>query len=179
MVTHRYCTTCGAANQDHDAFCFACGKPLQTATPLPQYPVVGSASSTLTGLLAPNHLLKQRYRILSQLGKGGFGAIYKAEDTQLGNRLLAVKEMSQSGLSPQEIIEATENFKREAHMLAGLKHPNLPSIYDYFNEAGRWYLVMDFIEGETLEEHLNKEKEGSLPCEEVLQIGIQLCTVLG
>ncbi len=179
MVTHRYCTTCGAANQDHDAFCFACGKPLQTATPLPQYPVVGSASSTLTGLLAPNHLLKQRYRILSQLGKGGFGAIYKAEDTQLGNRLLAVKEMSQSGLSPQEIIEATENFKREALLLASLKHPNLPSIYDYFSEAGRWYLVMDFIEGETLEEHLNKEPEGHLSVEETQRIGIQLCTVLG
>src|SRR6266567_608147 len=179
MVTHRYCTTCGAANQDQDAFCFACGKPLQTATPLPQYPVAGSASNTLTGLLTPNHLLNQRYRILSQLGKGGFGAIYKAEDAQLGNRLLAVKEMSQSGLRPQEIIEATENFKREALLLASLKHPNLPSIYDYFSEAGRWYLVMDFIEGETLEEHLNKEPEGRLSVEETQRIGIQLCTVLG
>ncbi len=178
MVTHRYCTTCGAANQDQDAFCFACGKPLQTATPLPQYPVAGSASNTLTGLLTPNHLLNQRYRILSQLGKGGFGAIYKAEDAQLGNRLLAVKEMSQSGLSPQEIIEATENFKREALLLASLTHPNLPSIYDYFSEAGRWYLVMDFIEGETLEEHLNKEPEGRLSVEETQRIGIQLCMVL-
>src|SRR5215467_1789016 len=179
MVTHRYCTTCGAANQAQDAFCFACGKPLQTAAPLPQYPVAGSASSTLTGLLTPNHLLNQRYRILSQLGKGGFGAIYKAEDTQLGNRLLAVKEMSHSGLSPQEIIEAAENFKREALLLAGLKHPNLPSIYDHFSEAGRWYLVMDFIEGETLEEHLNKEPQGRLSVEETLRIGMQLCMVLG
>src|SRR6266566_1332994 len=179
MVTHRYCTTCGAANQDQDAFCFACGKPLQTATPLPQYPVAGSASNTLTGLLTPNHLLNQRYRILSQLGKGGFGAIYKAEDAQLGNRLLAVKEMSQSGLRPQEIIEATENFKREALLLAGLTHPNLPSIYDHFSEAGRWYLVMDFIEGGTLEERLNKEPEGRLSVEEAQRIGIQLCTVLG
>jgi len=179
MVTHRYCTTCGAANQAQDAFCFACGKPLQTAVPPPQYPVTGSASGTLTGLLTPNHLLKQRYLILSQLGKGGFGAVYKAEDAQLGNRLLAVKEMSQSGLSPQEIIEATENFKREALLLAGLTHPNLPSIYDHFSEAGRWYLVMDFIEGETLEERLNKEPEGRLSVEETQRIGIQLCTVLG
>ena len=179
VPSHLYCTVCGAANQAEDAFCFACGGPLRSTAPSPQYPVSASALSTSTGLLPSNHLLKQRYRVMSQLGKGGFGAVYKAEDNQFGNRLLAVKEMSQSGLSPQEIIEATDAFKREAHLLASLKHPNLPSIYDYFNEAKRWYLVMDFIEGETLEEHLNKEKEGRLPWEEALQIGIQLCTVLG
>src|SRR5260370_18277573 len=132
MVTHRYCTTCGAANQAQDAFCFACGKPLQTATSLPQYPVAGSASSALTGLLAPNHLLKQRYLILSQLGKGGFGAVYKAEDAQLRNRLLAVKEMSQSGLSPPEILEATENFNPEALLLARVTHSHPPLLYDLF-----------------------------------------------
>ena len=179
VPSHLYCTLCGAANQAEDAFCFACGGHLRSITPSPQYPVSAPTLSTSTGLLPSNHLLKQRYRVVSQLGKGGFGAVYKAEDKQFGNRLLAVKEMSQSGLSPQEIIEATAAFKREAHLLASLKHPNLPSIYDYFNEAKRWYLVMDFIEGETLEEHLNKEKEGRLPWEEALQIGIQLCTVLG
>src|SRR6266702_3811264 len=179
VPSHLYCTLCGAANQAEDAFCFACGGPLRSTTPSPQHPVSAPALSTSTGLLPSNHLLKQRYRVVSQLGKGGFGAVYKAEDNQFGNRLLAVKEMNQSGLSPQEIIEATDAFKREAHLLASLKHPNLPSIYDYFNEAKRWYLVMDFIEGETLEEHLNKEKEGRLPWEEALQIGIQLCTVLG
>ena len=128
--------------------------------------------------LAPSHLLKQRYRILASVGQGGMGAVYRAEDTQLGNRKVAVKEMSQNGLSPQEIAEATENFKREALLLAGLMHPNLPRIYDHFNEAGRWYLVMDFIDGETLEAYLAQAKGGKLSVEEVLHIGIQLCTVL-
>jgi len=178
VPSQRYCTRCGAANQAQDAFCFACGHPLQATPASPQYPLAGSASNTSTGLLTPNLLLKQRYRILEPLGKGGFGAVYKTEDVQLGNRLLAVKEMSQSSLSPQEIAEAAENFKREALLLAALKHPNLPSIYDHFNEAGRWYLVMDFIEGETLEEHLTKKPEGHLSVEEALQIGMQLCTVL-
>jgi serine/threonine protein kinase len=86
--------------------------------------------------------------------------------------------MGQSSLSQQEIMEAAENFKSEAHILAALKHPNLPSIYDHFSEGGRWYLIMDFIEGETLEEHLSKEPEGHLSVEETLQIGIQLCIVL-
>src|SRR5258707_10639994 len=86
--------------------------------------------------------------------------------------------MSQSHLTPQEIAEAIEAFKREAHMLAGLQHPNIPAIYDYFGEAGHWYLVMDFVEGETLEEHLYTSKGGYLPVQQALDIGIQLCTVL-
>ena len=150
VPSQRYCTRCGAANQAQDAFCFACGHPLQVTSTSQQYPLAGSVNTTSTGFLTPSLLLKQRYRILSTTGKGGFGVVYKAEDVQLGNRLLAVKEMSQSGQSPQEIAEAAENFKREALLLADLKHPNLPRIYEQFSEAGRWYLVMDFIEGETL-----------------------------
>lgn len=137
-----------------------------------------------TGRLLPHRLLKQRYRILKQLGQGGMGAVYKAEDTQFGNRLLAVKEMSQAGLSPQKITEATNDFKREALMLAGLMHPNLPRIYDHFSDNGRWYLVMDYIEGETMEDYLDSAGvtfagTKSLPLEKVLDIGIQLCNVLG
>src|SRR2546429_7163472 len=139
IPSHRYCTVCGSANQASDAFCFACGQPLRAAMPSSGYPTAGSTSSTLTGLLPSDHLLRQRYRIISQVGKGGFGAVYKAEDIQLGNRLLAIKEMSQSGLSLQETIEATDAFKREAFLLASLKHSNLPSIYDHFSEAERWY----------------------------------------
>ncbi len=178
VPSQRYCTRCGAANQAQDAFCFACGQALQVTPASQQYPIAGSATNTSTGLLPPNLLLKQRYRILGTVGKGGFGAVYRAEDVQLGNRLLAVKEMSQSSLNPQEIAEAAENFKREAHILAALTHPNLPSIYEQFSEAGRWYLVMDFIEGETLEEHAKKDPQGHLSVKETLQIGIQLCTVL-
>ncbi len=165
-----FCDSCGAANQPKASFCRTCGHPLQPA---------GAASrDTTTGRLLPNHLLKQHYRILDSVGKGGMGAVYKGEDTQLGNRKVAIKEMSQSGLSPQEVIVAADDFKREAHILAGLQHPNLPNIYDHFSEAGRWYLVMSFIQGETLEDYLNKAKGGRLPVEEVLQIGVQLCTVL-
>jgi WD40 repeat protein/tRNA A-37 threonylcarbamoyl transferase component Bud32 len=165
-----FCDSCGAANRPQAVFCYACGQPLQTHG--------GQGSSQTTGLLAYNHLLKQRYRIISQVGKGGFGAVYKAADLQFGNRQVAIKEMSQSSLSQQELIEATESFKREALLLAGLTHPNLPRIYEQFTDLGRWYLVMDFIEGETLEDHLSKIKGGKLPVEQVLEIGLQLCMVL-
>src|SRR6266513_3673989 len=85
--------------------------------------------------------------------------------------------MSQSSLTSRELSEAIEAFKREAFLLAGLTHPNLPRIYEQFNDSGRWYLVMDYIEGETLETYLNK-MGGKLPIEKVLNIGIQLCSVL-
>lgn len=160
-----FCPICGAANSSDAPSCFACGQALDAS----------SLATLPTHSIAP--LLKNRYRLLHRLGQGGMGSVYKAEDTTLGNRLVAIKEMSQKGLNQREATEATAGFKREALLLAGLMHPNLPRIYDHFSESGRWYLVMDFIEGETLEDYL-MQKGGALPLEEVLTIGIQLCSVL-
>jgi WD40 repeat protein len=162
-----FCDTCGAANRAQAMFCSACGYSLRSpGTP-----------HTHTGLLVQQHILKSRYRILAQIGKGGFGAVYKAADIHFGNRPLAIKEMSQSSLSLQELYETTAAFKREAQLLAGLTHPNLPRIYEQFSETGRWYLVMDYIEGETLESYLDK-MGGRLPLDKVLDIGAQLASVL-
>ncbi|HEV2471318.1 MAG TPA: serine/threonine-protein kinase [Chthonomonadales bacterium] len=138
----------------------------------------GTQARGTTGLLTARHLLKQRYRILQQVGKGGFGAVYKASDSQFGHRLVAIKEMSQASLSQAELVEVTEAFKREAMLLAGLTHPNLPRIYEQFTDMGRWYLVMDYIEGVTLEDHLGKLPGNRLPIDEALEIAIQLCQVL-
>ncbi len=162
-----FCDRCGAANRAQAMFCSACGRSLHSP----------ASSHTLTGLLVQQHILKRRYRILGQIGKGGFGAVYKAADTQFGNRPLAIKEMSQSSLNLQELHEATQAFKQEAQLLAGLTHPNLPRIYEQFNENGRWYLVMDYIEGETLEAYLDK-MGGRLPLDKVLNTGAQLSSVL-
>jgi WD40 repeat protein len=139
-----------------------------------------ASAPMLSGTLAPHFLLKQRYNILEEVGRGGFGAVYKAQDTHLNNRLVAVKEMvSQGGaLHSQELQDAIESFKREAVMLAGLTHPNLPRIYEQFGEQGRLYLVMDFIEGETLEARLQKMGIGLFPLESVLDLVLQLCSVL-
>lgn len=129
-------------------------------------------------------LLNDRYRILEQVGQGGFGFVYKAADTSFGDRLVAIKEMEQKGLNAQEIGEAASSFKREALLLANLRHPHLPRIYDHFSDSGRWYLVMDYIEGETLEVYLQQSVRDArsgkehLPVEEILDIGLQLCTVL-
>jgi serine/threonine protein kinase len=106
------------------------------------------------------------------------GAVYVAQDTQLGDRLVAVKEMSMSRLTPQEVPLAVEQFRREAHLLAGLHHPNLPVIHEYFPENDRWYLVMSFIEGQNLQAALDATPGHKFPVKEVVRIGIELCNVL-
>ncbi len=181
-ATSVHCPICGAINQAQATSCLQCGQsigdkdlhagassedeqPLQTKTPI-------------TGQFEQNHLLKERYRIISRIGKGGFSAIYKAADNQFDGRVVAIKEISQGNLTGQELAEATEAFTHDVHRLAGLVHPNLPRIYDQFTEARCWYIVMDFIEGKTLEERLHDARDGHLLLEQVLQIGIQLCTVL-
>jgi serine/threonine protein kinase len=122
--------------------------------------------------------LNGRYRILGVAGTGGMGTVYRAADTQLGDRLVAVKELSATGLSPADLAEITDAFHQEALLLAGLQHPGLPSIHDHFTEGGQWYLVMDFIEGQTLEQMLQHTGTPGLPVTEVLRIADELCAVL-
>src|SRR5437764_6409626 len=168
-----YCNTCGASNPAQATHCFACKQSLHPLSPMLQTAMGGLGM----GPLVPSHLLHQRYSIVSQIGTGGFGAVYKAKYTLFSQRLVAIKEMNQDGLSPQELAEATAAFEHEALLLTGLTHPNLPRIHDHFSEQGRSYVVMDFIAGDTLEDYLGKYSQ-LLPVEMVLEIGIQLCTVL-
>jgi len=131
----------------------------------------------MLGLLQETHF-QQRYQIITQVGTGGFGVVHKAVDLQHGNRLVAIKELRLRGLLPQAVIDATAAFKREVQLLSQLRHPNLPGIYDHFTTSEYWYLVMDFIEGKTLEQCQEQAQGGRWPLSEVLDIGIQLCTVL-
>ncbi len=170
-----FCHVCGNDIPSQATFCMTCGEPVGAST---TGAVGAGAARNLTGLLLQDQLLKEHYRILEQIGRGGFAAVYKAEDIRLRGRRVAVKEMSQSGLSTQELSEAIEAFQHEAQLLAGLQHPNLPRIYDYFSERGRWYLVMDFIEGETLEHSLSLQADQRLSLQETLDIGLQVCSVL-
>jgi eukaryotic-like serine/threonine-protein kinase len=173
----RYCSNCGAANPLSAVSCLGCGQSLKVTVPLP-FERETAAITSYTAHLKPNQLLEERYRIVSQVGTGGFGVVYKAEDTQDGNRLVAVKEIGLSGLTSQQVIEATDAFNREVMLLSDLKHPNIPRIYAHFTDPKHWYLVMDFIEGETLEEYRIKAPGACLPLGQVLDLGIQLCSVL-
>jgi serine/threonine protein kinase len=132
----------------------------------------------LSAYLVAQTLFHDRYSIVDKLGGGGFGSVYKARDTQRGNGLVAIKEVCLRGLTSQECLAVTDAFQREADLLSHLRHPSLPQFYEQICSPEQWYLVMQFLEGETLEDYQNKAANKRLLLSEVFTIGLQLCDVL-
>jgi len=108
------------------------------------------------------------YEIQSPLGAGGMGEVYRARDTRL-DRTVAIKILP-SHLS--ENPEARQRFEREARTISSLNHPNICTLHDVGHQDGAGYLVMEYLEGETLAERLRK---GPLPIAQVVKYGIEVC----
>jgi serine/threonine protein kinase len=126
--------------------------------------------------LATGTVLQNRYRIVSLLGQGGMGAVYRAWDMRL-DVVMALKEMvPQPGLDPQTLTQLRQQFEQEAMVLARLHHAHLVRVTDFFEEGGNAYLVMDFVEGESLDHRI--EREGALPEAQVLEWADQLLAAL-
>lgn len=119
--------------------------------------------------LQPETILHDRYQIIEKLGQGGMGAVYLAWDQSLETRV-AVK----SNFNPAP--ESVDQFLKEAQLLAGLRHPNLPRVTDYFVIGKEQFLVMDFIPGDDLGKRLSEEGAQSL--EDVLSWAGQLSDAL-
>jgi len=108
------------------------------------------------------------YEILAPLGAGGMGEVYRARDTRL-ERTVAIKILP-AHLSDKPA--AKERFEREARAISSLSHPNICHLYDVGTQDGVSYLVMEYLEGETLADRLQK---GPLPLEQVLKFGTDIC----
>jgi len=119
--------------------------------------------------LTPGDLLRERYRIIGMIGKGGMGAVYRGEDTVL-QTTVAIKE----NLNP--LPQAVKQFKREAVLLASLRHPNLPRVTDHFIEGDLQYLIMDYVPGDDLKTIL--ERQGALPESQVIGWCREICEAL-
>src|SRR6266496_844639 len=98
-------------------------------------------------------LLGGRYRLTRKMATGGMGQVWEAEDTVL-HRAVAIKALSEE-LSQD--ARSAERFRREAQAAAGLSHPNVAGVFDYGEDDGTQFIVMELVEGQTLAEKLRRE----------------------
>ena len=195
-----YCPECGEEIEDTAKFCRFCRhrvvvmdpssrvspvtlSPLETAsisvseTPvlkeLPSRPKV-SGQTVYPGLTETSQVLSNRYELISTLGRGGMGQVWKARDRHL-DHLVAVK------LLPPEIAgnsRAAAAMKREAQLLLRLNHSNICRLYTYEEDRGICFLVMELVEGQTLEQILDSKPDRRMSLEEALPFFEQAAAAL-
>jgi serine/threonine-protein kinase len=159
------CPTCHYENPDTSQFCGTCATRLTQAGPLPDS--LTKTLETPVQALKKGTLIVGKYRIFEELGRGGMGVVYRAEDTKLG-RTVALKFLPAQWTSDPG---ARERFTQEARAASALDHPNICTIYEIGEtDDGRMYIAMGCYEGDSLRD---KIKRGPLETDEAIDLAIQ------
>jgi len=159
------CPKCAVDNASDSKFCRECGSPL---TPAPHQPsLVTKTIMALPHELVPGSVFGGRYEILEELGKGGMGVVYKAQDQKL-RRTVALKFLPFEWTADPQ---AKERFIREAQAAASLDHPNICTVHEIDEAEGRMFISMAFVEGEDLRKRICR---GPFTVEEALGLGLQV-----
>ena len=148
-VLRALCPICHTDNRSDAKFCQKCGN---------------------------NIWLNDRYRIVRAIKEGGMGAVYEAMDD--GGKRYALKALIDRFTDPAERAEAIARFQEEASILRELQHPQIPRVYSDFLHGGRYYLAMDFIQGDDLEDLLRQQPSGRYDEATVLRWADQIADVL-
>lgn len=124
-----------------------------------------------------NRLLADNYEIIQEVGRGGMGVVYLAQDRRL-NRKVAIKELLISGqtLMPDEVENVVARFQREALAAAKLQHPGIVSVYEYVRDGDAHFMVMEFLEGKSLQHYIDARKAFTI--EQTIDIASQVCAAL-
>lgn len=117
-------------------------------------------------------VLGNRYEVLSEVGSGGMAKVYRAKDRYL-QRVVAIKLLKEEFREDSDFLK---RFDTEAQAAASLTHPNIVQIYDVGVDSNRYYIVMEYVDGITLKEYI--ERKGSLNWKEVIDISVQICSAL-
>ncbi|MEQ8169055.1 MAG: tetratricopeptide repeat protein [Candidatus Eremiobacterota bacterium] len=159
-----FCDKCGYQNRDTARFCKGCGGEV--------------IATTSSGTLQPGLMLDRRYEIVRMIKSGGMGAVYEALDIRFEKTPCAVKEMLSQTSDPAQQQYMIDSFKKEAKILNSLRHPNLPVVRDYFIEGGRYYLVMDFVDGKDLDTIMRSYGTGGVPETIVVEWSLEILEAL-
>ena len=165
------CPYCKYENRDGVRYCSNCGRALSPTTA-----TITSTGGTSRSLAIGTPLQGGRYVIAKILGEGGMGTALLATDKRTDNKLVVIKELVSDNTDPAKFQEDVRNFKREVATLAHLDHPLISYVTDSFEEDSRYFMVQKYIEGENLEERMDrlnqpmKEREVLGLASEVLDI---------
>ena len=158
------CPQCHSDVLDDSRFCSKCGTPIHATEE--ELAAFTRTLGTPSAGVSLGSLLAGKYRVLEEVGRGGMGIVYKAEDMKL-KRMVAIKFLPRElNLNP----EVRERFLQEARAAAALSHPNICTIHEVDDSEDKPFIVMEYIEGENLRERI---KKGPLPIGEALDIMIQ------
>lgn len=173
------CRSCAADNPDESKFCSECGAALSDEYAPTEIPVSSHESSLVStpsdshhGRFLPGAKVADRYRIVSLVGKGGMGEVYRADDLKLGHTV-ALKFL------PRDLADdpkRLEYFHNEVRLTRQISHPNVCRVYDIGESDGQLFLSMEYIDGEDL--RLLLRRIGRLPPDKGVQIAQQLCAGL-
>ncbi len=170
------CPYCNSINRDGVRFCNNCGKPLDPAAATAAAATTAAASANSRSLTPGSRVQGGRYIIKKILGQGGMGAALLATDIRLDSKPVVIKELISDNTDPAKLQEDVRNFKREVATLAHLDHPLIPNVTDHFQEGPRYFMVQEYVEGENLEERMDrvnqpmKEREALGYASEILDI---------
>jgi serine/threonine-protein kinase len=159
------CPKCHADNPDTSRFCGNCATQL-TKDGQPS-PALKKTLESSAYMLTKGSVVAGKYRVLEEIGRGGMGVVYMAEDTKL-IRKVAIKVLPEIFTADPERLA---RFEREARVLASLNHPNIAAIYGVEEADGKRFLVLELVEGETVAERLSR---GALTLEETREICRQI-----
>jgi len=164
------CPRCQSDNPDSSRFCGSCAAPLGPVAP--EAPSLTRTLETPVSVFKPGALIAGKYKILDEIGRGGMGVVYKAEDIKL-KRSVALKFLPPHLMDSPEL---KERFLIEAQAAAALNHPNICVIHEVGESEERSYIAMENVEGETLRDKIRK---GVLKAEDALAVASQVAAGLG
>jgi len=166
------CPYCKYENRDGVRYCSNCGRALS-----PDVTTNTSTGGTSRSLAIGTHLQGGRYVVTKMLGEGGMGTALLATDKRTDNKLVVIKELVADNNDPAKFQDDVRNFKREVATLAHLDHPLISYVTDSFEEDSRYFMVQKYIEGENLEERMDRVNQ-PMQEREVLSLASELLDIL-